>query len=462
MANSMIATFRRLFYAPVALALAMVLAATPAFAQVSGIRDAEIERLLRSYTDPILVAAGLDPKGVKIYILNDPTLNAFVSNGQNIYIHTGLIMELDTPNQLIGVIAHETGHIAGGHLVRRRDAMEDAAVPIIVSMLAGVAAIFAGAPDLGMGLITGGQHVATRSILSFTRAQESSADQAGLSFLNATCQSGRGMTAVFERFNEQELMTARRQDPYARTHPMSRDRLAALERGVESSPCVNKTDSPMALYQYEMMRAKLRGFIEKPEVTLRRYPPGVNSDAAHYARAIAYFKQPNFEKSMAEVDALLARYPDNPYFHELRGQIFVESARPTEGIPDYERAVALLPDEPLLRVSLAGAIVASEDQARMKDAKRELVLAMAQDNTNALGWRYLATAEERLGEHGLANLASAEMHFAIRNYPQAMQFARRAKGELTEGSIEMQRAVDIIAITTAQMQDDDGGREARR
>lgn len=434
----------------VALICALSIMASPLHAQgLSLIRDAETERLLHSYTDPILVAAGLDPKAVRIYLVNDPVINAFVAEGQNIFIHTGLIMELESPNQVIGVIAHETGHIAGGHLTRRKEAAEDATVPYIISMLLGVAAIAAGAPDAGVGIMAGGSQIAQRSILAFTRQQESSADQAGMTFLEKTGQSGRGMLEVFEGFAENEILVSRKQDPFARTHPMSRERYAALQERVEKSPFVNRDDSPQAKRAYALVRAKLFGFMERPDITLRRFPLKDQSEPARYARAIAYYRTPDFDRAMIELTSLLRDDPNNPYYYELMGQILTEMGRPREGIAPYRKAVEFLPDEPLLRVNLAGTLIATEDPSYLAEAKRELVASLRDDKVNPMAWRYLAMAEEQLGNHGLANLAAAEQNYVIRNYGRALDFARRAKQDLREGSTEWQRATDIIATAEA-------------
>jgi predicted Zn-dependent protease len=434
-------------------ALFIVLGSVSTASAQSGIRDAEIEKLLRSYGDPIFVAAGLDPKSIQMFIINDPSLNAFVSGGQNIFVHTGMIMFLDSPNQLIGVIAHETGHISGGHLVRGRKAIEGATVPMIISMIAGVAAIAAGAPDAGMGIMLGGRHVAERSVLAFSRAQESSADQAGLTFLEATGQSGRGMMETFEAFSDQELLTSRRQDPYARTHPMSGERVNSLRSRAEASRYFNKPVTAKEQLDYDMMRAKLRGFIEKPEIALRRYPLKDQSRPARYARAVAYYRTPDFENALSEIRSLIAEDPSNPFLHELEGQIITESGDPRGGIGPYQRSVELAPDEPLLRTGLAGAMLATEDDSFAKPARDQLVRAVRDDPSNAMAWHYLAQAYERLGEHSMANLSTAERSFAIRDYGSAMMFARRAEAGLKSGTSERQRASDIINIAQAQHED---------
>ncbi len=422
----------------------------------AGIRDAEIERILRGYSDPLFRAGGLDKDAVTMYIINDPSLNAFVTGGQNVFINTGMIMTLDTPNELKGVIAHEAGHITGGHLARGPEAMAKAEVPMLIGMLAGIAAIAVGAPDIGMGLLIGSQSIAQRQVLAYSRTQESAADQAAVKFLAATGQSPRGMLGVFDRFADQEALSGVRQDPFIRSHPLSRDRISSLQGLVESSPYRDKTDTPEELRDYEMMRAKLRGFIEKPEVVLRRYPHSDRSAPARYARAAAYFRAAELTQAIAEIDSLIAERPDYAYFHELKGQIYVESSRPKEGLPAYRRAVQLAPHEPLIQASFGAAILAAADESDLeavKEAKKHLKLALKDEPDNGMAWYYLADAHARTGEDALAALATAERFYSLRQYPQAINFAQRAQGKLKEGSNEWQRANDILSIAQVKAAD---------
>jgi predicted Zn-dependent protease len=428
---------------------ALLASQSQAFAR-AGIRDAEIERILRGYSDPLFRAAGLDEKAVNIYIINDPSLNAFVAGGQNMFMHTGMIMTLDTPNELKGVIAHETGHMSGGHLSRFPEAAGKAQVPMLIGMLAGIAAIAAGAPDIGMGLLIGSQSVATREILAYSRTQESAADQAGVKFLTATGQSPRGMALTFDRFADQEALSGQRQDPFVRSHPLSRDRVAALQNLVENSPYKDRTDTPREIADYALIRAKLRGFIEKPTVVLQRYPFSDKSQPARYARAVAYFRAADLEHSLPEIDSLIAERPDYAYFHELKGQILVESSRPKEGIAPYRKAVELAPNEPLLQASLGAALLATEDPALVEEAKKHLNIAITAEPDNAMAWYYLADAYSRTGDDARAALATAERYYSLKAYPQAMQFSQRAQKKLKEGTNDWQRANDILSIAQSE------------
>lgn len=428
----------------------LLAAQVDAFAK-AGIRDAEIERILRNYSDPIFKAAGLDPKAVTMFIVNDRSLNAFVSGGQNVFINTGMITTLDTPNELKGVIAHETGHISGGHLARGGEAMAKAEIPMLIGMLAGVAAIAAGAPDLGMGLLIGAQSVAQREVLAYSRTQESAADQAGAKFMNAIGESPRGMMLVFDRFADQEILSGYRQDPFIRSHPLSRDRTATLQGLVDDSPYKDKLDSKASLEEYALMRAKLRGFIDSPEAVLNLYPVSDKSMPARYARAAAFFRSSDLTRALPEIDSLIAERPTYAYFWELKGQILVESSRPKEGVVPYRKAVELAPNEPLIRASLGAALIATEDPTVLPEAKLNLKKALEVEPDNGMAWYYLADVYARTGDEKMAALATAERNFALKQYPRAMRFAERAAKQLKEGSGEWQRANDILAISQAAM-----------
>ena len=442
-------------FSVLSVAVGLIAASAPAQAG-SGIRDSEIEKTLRAYGEPIWRAAGLDPKAIHLYIINDSSINAFVAGGQNIFVNTGTIMELDNPGQLKGIIAHETGHIAGGHLARGPEAAGKAEIPMIITMLAGIAAIAAGAPDIGMAMIVGAQGIAQRELLSFSRQQESSADQAGVKYLTATGQSAKGMLEVFNKFADQEALTGNHQDPYVRSHPLSRERIAALEAMVAASPFRDKPDSKADLEAYAMLRAKLRGFIDSPEVTLRQYPASDTSQPARYARAVAYFKGADLETALAQINSLIAERPNYAYFWELKGQIYVESSKPVEGVPAYRKAVELAPEEGLLQASLGAALVATEDPKLMAEAKVHLKLAIEAEPDNAMAWYYLADAYARSDNEPMAALATAERYYSIHAYPEAMSFARRAQSKLAEGTNDWQRANDILAISQA------GAKEQRR
>jgi predicted Zn-dependent protease len=426
---------------------ALSITVEPAAAQeLQLIRDTEVERLIKSYEDPILVVAGLDPAAVKMYIVQDPSINAFAAEGQNIFVNTGLLQQLHTPNEVIGVFAHETGHIAGGHLIRDTNAISKAMIPMLIGMAAGVAAMLAGAGEGGMAILGLGMSAAQAQFMQFSRAQEGTADQMGQKFLRETHQSGQGMLDVFERLADEEAMSAYKIDPMVMDHPASRERIDLLQRLVDASPYKDVKDSPQALHTFRMIQAKLTGFLDPVDFVLSHYPPADKSEEAHYARAVAYFRQPDLQQALAECDALLKIEPHNPYFWELLGQIYVDMSHPEKGVPPYQQSVDLLPDAPLLRVSLAAAQLATEKSAFAKPALDNLKIALRQENDNTFAWFEAAQAYSQLGNEPMANLSTAERYYNAGAMPAAAHFAILAQKKLPQGSPDWQRASDIMAV----------------
>ncbi len=331
--------------------------------KLSLIRDAEIEHTIRLYAAPVLQAAGLDSNAVRVHLVNDRQLNAFVAGGQRIFLFTGLLLAVETPNQLIGVIAHETGHIAGGHLARSQDALRNASTAAIISFILGAAAVAAGGGRVGAAVMQGGASLAQRALLKYSRTQESAADQAAMSFLDQTGQSGRGLVEFLDILGDQEALFASRQDPYARSHPVTRERISALRARIERSPFYERTDPAGHVRRLERMQAKLYGFLKSKTQTLRKYPIEDRSVAGRYARAVAYFRVAEVAAALDELQSLIDEAPVDPFFHELRGQILFESGRIAEAIGPNRTAVRLLPNAPLLRLALGQVLVASEQPA---------------------------------------------------------------------------------------------------
>ena len=448
--------------AALAIALSvLIMAATPASAQ-GLIRDAEIEDTLRAYTNPLFEAAGLEPSDIDLYIVNDPSVNAFVAGGQNIFVHTGLILAADTPNEVIGVLAHETGHIAGGHGARRSQDIQRAIGPMLLSIGLGVLAIAAGAPDAGAALISGSQAFAMGDIVRHTQVQESSADQAGAQYLQATGQSGRGLITFFNTQIRPYEFMVRRAPPWMMTHPYSSDRVEALRQRVQASPYYDTPDSEDYVRRFRFMQAKLVGFIQTQGQTLARYPMRDTSQPARYARAIAYYRVSDLPRARAELDVLLQEDPDNPYFQELMGQILFENGRAAESVPYHRRSLELAPNQPLLQINLARALTAAQGRAGTDEAIELLQSAVAREPENAFAWRELAAARALRGEEGLAELASAEQNFAIGDYGAALSFAERARRSLPRNTPSYQRANDIVTFAGNEMRDRAAERGGRR
>ncbi len=444
-------------------ALVLSVALAGEAAAQSLIRDAEIEDSLRVYTEPLLVAAGLDPDDVDLYIVNDDSVNAFVAAGQNIFVHTGLLLAADKPNDVIGVLAHETGHIAGGHLVRRREAIGQSMGTALISIGLGVLAIASGAPDAGAALISGSQAFAMGTFVRHTQVQESAADQAGLSYLEASGQSGQGLLDFFnENMRPYEFMM-RRAPPYMLTHPYSSDRVEALRQGIERSEHRGTTDSEDYVRRFEMMQAKLIGFLRTQGQTLARYPTSDTSAPARYARAIAYYRVNRLADAQREINSLIAEEPNNPYYQELMGQVLFDSGRAAESIPYHRRSLELEPGQPLFQINLARALMAADRRTGADEAVPLLQAAVAKEPDNAFAWRELAQARNLQGDEAQAQLASAEQNFAIGNYPAALSFAERARRSLPRNTPAYQRAADLVNFSTEnvrEMQRQSGG--ARR
>lgn len=423
----------------------------PAAAQgISLVRDAETEEMLRDFTDPILRAANIDPGDVRIYIVQDRSLNAFVALGQNIFVHTGLILAADTPAQLKGVIAHETGHIAGGHLARSQEAATQSLIPVAASILLGAAAIAAGAPDAGIALITGAQQFGQANFVRFTQVQESSADQAGASYLTALNESPEGLLQFFEKFRYAEVVSATRVPPYFRTHPLSSDRIESLRERIAHSP--NTPANPDDVRRFELVKAKLRGYLDAPGITFSRYPATDTSEPARYARAYAAYRAPDLKRAQQELYALMAMHPDNPYYPELMGQVLFEHQHADDAIPFQRRSLALKPQSALFQVALARSLAASEQPERLVEADALLRRATALEPDNTFAWTELARVQDLQGQPALARLSTAEAYFAAGAYDGAVEFAERAKKEgLQAGTVPWRRAQDISDFAKVEL-----------
>ncbi len=426
---------------------------SPAVAQrVSLIRDAEIENTIRDYATPVFRAAKLTPNAINIYLVNDESLNAFVAGGQNLFIHTGLLLKSESANQLIGVIAHETGHIAGGHLSRINDALSKSSAPAILAyILGGAAAIASGRSDVGAAITAGGQSVAQRSFLSYSRTQEASADHAALKFLDSTKQSSKGLMQFMQFLEDQELLSAASQDPYVRSHPLSRERITTIENHVKSSPYSDTPLNPTQIASYARINAKLYAFLNPPGRTMRIYKKSNTSVEARYARAIAYYKGAKVDQSLELLDGLLSETPTDPYFHEFRGQVLFENGRIEEALVSYQKASDLLPGSFLIRRDLARAQIEMNDLKLIDPAIRNLRIALPKEPKSAFTWRLLATAYGRKGDVGNSSLALAE-EALIKGKPDIASYhAGRAEKLFATGTREWLQSQDIMLAVKSQI-----------
>ncbi|HEX4409827.1 MAG TPA: M48 family metalloprotease [Xanthobacteraceae bacterium] len=442
-----------------AIALTSIPASTPVFAQTGSnvgipmIRDAEIEQLMRDYTAPILKVAGLAQQNVQVVIINDKSFNAFVMDAHRIFVNTGALMESTTPNQMIGVFAHETGHIVGGHLSKMRQELANAQTAMIIGMLLGVGAMVAGSRssntdmgNVGGAVFTAPQALAMNTLLSYQRAQEESADRAGVRFLTMSGQSAKGMYETFKRFADDSLFAAHGANPYAQNHPMPQERMDALAE-MARTPYWDKKDSPELQFRHDMMRAKLYGFIERPLTVLRHYPSTDTSLPARYARAIsAYRYGGDMRSAIALIDSLIQSMPNNPYFYELKGQALLENAHPAEAIAPLQRAVQLAPNPALIQILLSQALVATNDAKMSEESIPILRTALLKEPESTEAYTTLAMAYGRKNDLADADLASAQAAFARGDNKTARELAARAKQRFPIGSPGWVRADDIVAF----------------
>ncbi len=408
---------------------------------MSLIRDAEIETTIGTYAAPLLEAAGLDDGTVRLHIVNDPGINAFIAGGPNLFLTSGLLAAAEEPGEIIGVLAHEIGHIAGGHLARTRGAMEDASAEMILATILGAGAIIAGQGEVGSAIVVGGQTVAEQTFLRYSRAQEQAADQAAVSLLASTGQSARGLLHMFQRLEERERLSPMQGNAYVRSHPLTRERVRFIRDHLEGESGI-ADEAPEALRTaHDRMVAKLRGFLDPPERTLAAYAE--ESTVARYARAIAYYRIPDLPRALAELDALLALHPEDPWFHELKGQVLFENGRVREAIAPYGRAVALREDAALLRLGLARAQIEAGDEALLADAIGHLETATRLERTEPGYWYHLGIARGRAGERAPSMLAFAESAYLRGDYDKALYHAGVAAEGLPHGSASWLRAEDI-------------------
>ena len=451
--------------APAARAIALLTAVAvgtagtaPARAQDSAtrglpiIRDAEIEQLLRDYAQPVLRAAGLAKQNVRVVVLSERSFNAFVMDGRHIFINAGALFDAKTPNEVIGVFAHETGHLAGGHLQRLREQLASAQTASIIALLAGLGAAVAGSragaggADVGMAAIMAPQQAIMRTVLAYVRTQEDQADHAGVKFLNATGQSPRGMVELFKRLSSESLFNSRYIDPYMQTHPMPAERVAALETVAKASPYWDRKDSPELQLRHDMMRAKLSGFLERPDTVARRYPATDHSLPARYARAISTYRNSDLRQAIAQIDSLIQVQPNNPYFYELKGQALLEGGHPSEAIAPLRHAVQLSHNNALVEILLAQALNATGNAKLSEEAVAMLRSAIVREPEAPDAYSQLAVAYGRKGDLANADLASAQAAFSRGDIKTARQLAARAKTRLPVGSPAWVRADDIVNV----------------
>ncbi|MEC3951319.1 M48 family metalloprotease [Sphingobium sp. HWE2-09] len=416
------------------------------------LRDAETEAFMADMSGQLVTAAGMDPRNVQVMVINDPEINAFVAGGQIVWVHSGLIAQADNVNQLQGVVAHELGHIEGGHVIRSGEGIKDATSVTLLSLVLGAAAIAAGGAEAGMGIMGLGQQAAMSKFLAFSRGQESSADLAGARYLSKAGLSGKGSLEFFKKLQNQEYRLAIPQDnSYGRTHPLSGERINVLREVYTVDPAWDRPVDKALEARFERIKAKLIGFVSEPTQTLIKYPETDQSIPAHYARAYAWHKSAYPQKALDEADALLTAAPHDPYFLELKGQILLESGRPKDAIAPLREAVKIT-NQPLISVLLSHALIATEDEANFAEAEQVLRLAVQRDRENPFAWYQLGVVYERRGDTPRAALATAERYAMMGQHPMALRSADGAMQGLKPGTVDYLRAQDIAMTSRAAIE----------
>lgn len=443
--------FRLVFRAFLAVLLSFALLARPAYAQ-SILRDAETEQWLMDISRPLVVAAGLDPRNFKVVLIYDNAINAFVAGGQIVYIHSATLTEADSTNMVQGVIAHEIGHITGGHIVRMAEGAKAATGVMLLSLLIGAAAIAAGAGDAGAGILMAGQRAALGKFLAFTRVQEASADAAAVTFLDKAGISGKGLIAFFKKLQNQSLRYGYNpKDAYEQTHPLDRERVSTLTGALDASKAWDAKTDPALEARFQRIKAKLKGYVMEPQQVMRVYPETDQTVPGHYARAYAWHRSAYPDQALKEADALLATAPHDPYFLELKGQILLESGRALEALPMLREATQLTNFNPLITGLFGHALIATEDQKNFPEAERVLRSAIAKDNQNPDAWYQLGIVYDRKGDPARAALATAERYNLQGNAQLAFVNARQAMTGIPRGTPDWVRAQDIYMVSEPEL-----------
>ena len=418
--------------------------------------DTEMNEILHADADPIYTAAGLNPKSVKIYIVGDPTrenMNSWVEGGQNMFVTAGLIIQTRNPNELTGVFAHETGHMAGGHLARSDEGEKQTLATYLLTLGLGIAAVAAGAPDAAGGLLYSAGYFAALTGAGFTRTQESSADQAAVTYLEKAGESSRGLVAFFDNFRYEEVFADAQRYRFFMDHPLSSDRIDALQVRAEQQPHYNVVDTPEAIERHQILIAKLRGYLNLPQQTLNDYPDSDTSFPAQYARAIAYSRDQETDTAIRLTDGMIAERPSDPYLYQLKGQILFGAGRAKDAEAPLRQAVQLKPDAPELFFLLGQSLLAQDNPAKLDEAIADLHHGLSLESDNPEGWLFLSQAYDKKGDGGMARLAAAEESFALGQNDDARRFGMQARKNLTKGSPEWRRATDIVLVSKPSKDD---------
>ncbi|WP_407075295.1 M48 family metalloprotease [Parasphingorhabdus sp.] len=436
----------------VTLIAAIAVAVQPVAAQ-SILRDAETEALFSDMVAPLVAVSELDADEVEVILINDNQINAFVAGGQRMFFYSGTLAAADSAVEIQGVMAHELGHITGGHIIRFNEGIETATGITILSLILGAAAIAAGAGEAGAGILAAGQQAALGKFLAFSRVQERSADAAGARYLSAAGITGRGSIDFFKKLQNYEFrLGIPQEDSYGRTHPLSGERVSLLRDVYQADPAWDTPPNPEIERRFQRVKAKLLGFTADPNTTLRQFPQSDQTVPARYARAYAWHKSAYPDKALEEVNKLLTDEPNDPYFLELQGQIMLESGRPDEALESLRKAVTLTNAQPLIAALFGHALIATEDETHFEEAETVLKAAVIKDNRNPFAWYQLGVVYSQKGDTARAQLATAESALLQRNYGGAIRSSQIAMGGIAENTPDWIRAQDISLIAKSEFE----------
>ena len=425
-------------------AIALTVNATTA-QSVGLLRDPDIEHGLQKLANPILRAARLNGEAIKVLIVNDMSLNAFVIEHNHIFIHAGLVLKLQNADQLQSVIAHEAAHIANGHISRRVANVKRAKLTAEFGVLVAAAAIAGGQSPAGVGIALGATGSANRVLLAHTRTEESSADQSALRYLTQAQVNPTAMSDVFKIFSGQTTLSEELQDPYTRSHPLNRDRMHAID--AYAAGARSFAPSPSQTYWFNRIQAKLSGFLRAPKWTLNRAKG--NGEIGLMRQAIANHRSGRTALATKNIAQLIAAHPNDPYYRELQGQILLESRQYDAAIIAYGMAVQFAPLNALILAGYGRSLLATNTKTSNAKALNILQKAHGIDNRDARILRDIGTAFARSGKQGQAVLAIAERYALLGDVKNAVLQAKRAVAILPSGSTSWQRAQDILVSVEA-------------
>ena len=399
------------------------------------ISDAETQKYLADIVRPLFKAANLAFDSNKIYVVRDNSLNAFVSDGNYMFVHTGTLIEAQNTNELSGILAHETGHILGGHIVRQKIKMQKMQYMMLGSMIAaGAAAVSTGRGDAAMAVVLSSQSATLNNLLHYQVQEERSADESAIKLLSKTGQSTKGLLNFMNKIKQKNILSGLDENTYFRTHPLTNERISHFKEAEKTNhyPSTHKLDGKLA-----MVKAKIAAFLLDKDKVKRMYPETDNSAPARYARAVLAFRLGNIPQALSLINELLEENPSNPYFYELKGQFLFESGQVKNSIEAYEKALRFLPNNYLLQISLAHALIESTpNKTNIQRAVSLLQKSLYTVNT-PFAWQLLARAYGMNNQPASSYYAAAEYSYADNNFETAKRQLLNARKAGADKSLSL-------------------------